>query len=107
MNVPRRIGICAVLLAAAPGSHADENFRCGQWIVSSEMTLSELMGKCGQPSARDKRTQPVRARNRNNGLMVNAGETTIETLTWNRGSRAEAMVVTVVDGKIKSIERKH
>jgi len=106
MNLPRRIGFCAVLLTSSLGSYADENFRCGQWIVSSEMTLSELTRKCGQPAARSKRTEPVLVRNRNNGLMMKAGETTIETLTFDRGTRAEAMVVTIIDGKITSIERK-
>jgi hypothetical protein len=38
--------------------------------------------------------------------MMKTGQTTIETLTWDRGPRAAAMVVTVVDGAVKSIERK-
>jgi hypothetical protein len=107
MNLPRHLGFCLVLLASAMGAAADENFRCGKWIVSSDMTLAELQGKCGPPAAREKRTEPVKVRNRNTGLMMTAGETTTETLTWDRGSRAEAMVVTVVDGRITSIERKH
>jgi hypothetical protein len=106
MNAPRRIAFFAFLLATALGVRADENFRCGQHIVSSDMTLTELTARCGQPTSREKRTEPVRVRNRNTGLMMNAGETTTETLTWNRGTLAEAMVVTVVDGKIKSLERK-
>jgi hypothetical protein len=106
MDAPRRIVFFAFLLATAPGSRADENFRCGQSIVSSDMTLSEIVGKCGQPSAREKRTEPVKVRNRNTGLMMDAGKTTTETLTWNRGTLAEAMVVTVIDGKVRSIERK-
>src|SRR5882757_1776214 len=106
MNFPRHIGFCAVLLVGACAAHADENFRCGQWIVSSDMTLSELMRKCGPPTSRNKRTEPVLVRNRNNGRMMKAGETSIETLTFDRGARAEAMVVTIVDGKITSIDRK-
>jgi hypothetical protein len=38
--------------------------------------------------------------------MYKSGERTIETWTYLRGSRASPMVVTVVDGVIKSIERK-
>ena len=106
MNVTRRIGFRATLLVIACAAHADENFRCGQWVVSSGMTLSELMSKCGQPTSRNKRTEPVLVRNRNSGLMMKAGETSVETLTFDRGARAEAMVVTVVDGKITSIDRK-
>ena len=44
-------------------------------------------------------------RNRDNGLMLKAGETVIETWTYDRGSQAAPMVVTIVDGRIKSIER--
>jgi hypothetical protein len=106
MNMPRRLGFCAVLLAGALGSAADENFRCGKWIVSSNMAISEITAKCGQPTAHEKRSEPVRVRNRNNGRMMDAGETVTEILTWDRGSRADAMVITVVDGRIKSIERR-
>jgi hypothetical protein len=70
------------------------------------MTLGEITSKCGPPASRTSRTEDVHVRNRNTGLMMKTGTTTIETLTWDRGSRAAAMVVTVVDGDIKSIERK-
>ena len=75
-------------------------------IIALLMTLGELESKCGPPAARTSRTEDVRVRNRNTGFMMTTGQTTIETLTWNRGARAAAMVVTVVDGTIKSIERK-
>jgi hypothetical protein len=61
--------------------------------------------KCGQPTSRKTETQDVNVRNRDNGLMVKTGETVIETWTYDRGSQAAAMVVTIVDGRIKSIER--
>jgi hypothetical protein len=98
--------LCLAMLLSAAAAHADEAFRCGKWVVTSAMTVGELESKCGPPASRTSRTQDVRARNRNTGLMVKTGETTVETLTWDRGSRAAAMVVTVVDGTIKSIERK-
>jgi hypothetical protein len=44
-------------------------------------------------------------RNRDNGLMLKVGETLIETWTYDRGTQAAPMVVTIVDGRIKSIER--
>ena len=37
--------------------------------------------------------------------MIKMGETTIETWTYDRGPQAAPMVVTIVDGRIKSIER--
>ena len=72
----------------------------------SEMTLGEISSKCGPPASHTSRTEDVRVRNRNTGRMMKAGQSTVETLTWDRGPRAAAMVVTVVDGTIKSIERK-
>ena len=106
MPASRRWVVIAAVLAGGTVAHADEAFRCGKWVITSEMTLGEISSKCGPPASRTSRTEDVHARNRNTGLMVKTGQTTIETLTWNRGPRAAAMVVTVVDGAIKSIERK-
>jgi hypothetical protein len=84
---------------------ADENFRCGKWIASSSMTPAELLEKCGEPTQRESSTQDVMARNRNTGLVTKVGESLIEVWTYDRGSTAPPMVVTIVDGRIKSIER--
>jgi hypothetical protein len=100
-----RFTLGVALCFAAP-SHADETFRCGKWVVNSEMPLAEFMAKCGQPAARKSRTEDVMSRNGYTGGMVKVGETTIETWTYDRGTQAAPMVVTIVDGKIKSIDRK-
>jgi len=84
---------------------ADETFRCGNWIVSSDLAVDDLLKKCGEPTTRKTETQDVMSRNRNYDLLVKTGETIIETWTYNRGTQAKPMVVTIVDGKIKSIER--
>jgi hypothetical protein len=94
--------LCGVL--AVPAA-ADENFRCGKWIASSDMSPAELAEKCGPPTLHESRTEDVMVRNRNTGLMQKTGETRIETWTYDRGTRAAPMVVTIVDGRIKSIER--
>jgi hypothetical protein len=106
MNAAHRLVLIAAVLAGVQAVQADEAFRCGKWVVSSGMTLGEISSKCGPPASRESRSEDVLVRNRNTGLMMKAGVTTTETLTWNRGSTAAAMVVTVVDGKVKSIERK-
>ena len=93
-----------VSFATAPAL-ADENFRCGKWIASSDMTPAELAEKCGPPTLHESRTEDVLVRNRNTGLMQKTGETRIETWTYDRGTQAAAMVVTIVDGRIRSIER--
>jgi hypothetical protein len=83
---------------------ADETLRCGNWIASTSMTVAEHTEKCGQPTTRDSKTEDVTTRNNNNGLMVKVGETTVETWTYDRGANP-AMVVTIIDGRIKSIVR--
>lgn len=99
------IFFAAALLLPLAGT-ADETFRCGNWIASSTMSVSELTQKCGEPSSRTTETRDVTSRNRNNGLMVVVGQSTVETWIYERGQNA-AMVVTIVDGRIKSIERQN
>lgn len=97
--------IVAALLLLPLSASSDESFRCGKWIASSELSVAELTQKCGQPTHREVTTQDVLVRNRNNGLMVKVGESEVETWTYDRGSTAPPMVITIVDGRIKKIER--
>ena len=99
----RSLVIAALLLPFA--ASADEDFRCGNWIASSDMSVADLIRKCGEPTERSSRTEDVKVRNRDNGLMLKVGETLIETWTYDRGPQAAPMVVTIVDGRIKSIDR--
>ena len=94
------ISLLATLL---PLSASAESFRCGKWIVTEATTVDELVHKCGAPSTHESKTEDIKAHN--HGLLVKVGETTTERWVYDRGSRASAMVVIIVDGKIKSIER--
>ncbi len=47
----------------------------------------------------------MRQRNQYTGGWMKVGETTIEKWIYNRGPQAQAMVVTIIDGRIKSIDR--
>jgi len=96
--------VLAAALLLPVAASADETFRCGKWIASSAMTVAELTEKCGEPTSRESRTEDVKARNNNFGLMMKVGETTVETWTYERGANP-AMVVIIVDGQIKSIDR--
>ncbi|HEV7608953.1 MAG TPA: DUF2845 domain-containing protein [Steroidobacteraceae bacterium] len=100
-----RASICLAALLLPFAAPADETFRCGKWIISSSLSVGELTAKCGQPTARANETRDVMSRNRNNGLLVKTGETTIETWSYDRGPHIAPMVVTIVDGRIKSIDR--
>jgi len=90
-----------------PGFVSAETFRCGKWIINDDTTLAELTQKCGQPTSRDSRVEDVRARNAYTGGMEKIGETVIETWVYHRGTGALPMVVTIVDGRIKKIERQN
>jgi Protein of unknown function (DUF2845) len=99
-----RSAVCIVVAWLPLAAAADEKFRCGNWIASSSMSVSDLLQKCGEPAWRSKETTDVTTRNANNGLMVKVGQTTKEIWTYDRGPNAD-MVVTIVDGRIKSIDR--
>ena len=87
----------------AATAHA-ETFRCGQRIASPDMSVDELIAACGEPSQRSVENVDVYGHSANGG-RIKTGTSTVETLTFDRGNQAAAMVVTVVDGKIRSMER--
>ena len=99
--VRRLIPIAVVLLLGT--AHADETIRCGRWVVDSSATVEELVSKCGEPTAKDSVVQDVRARNTDGTTRV-VGTTVTEFWTYERGSGALPIVVTIVDGRIRSIE---
>jgi hypothetical protein len=94
----------AMLAAIAVSAQADETFRCGKWVISSDLTVEELANKCGPPTTQVSRTEDIKARN--HGLLIKNGETTTQIWTYDRGTQAAPMVVTIVDGRIKTIERR-
>jgi hypothetical protein len=102
----RHIGALVLACVAAGPVTADETFRCGKWIINSSLTPAELADKCGPPTWHESSTEDVLVRNHNTGLMMKTGETRIEIWTYDRGARAAPMVVTIIDGRIKSIDRK-
>jgi hypothetical protein len=100
-----RMKVTAVLAMLLPLCAAAESFRCGKWIIDADTSLTELRSKCGEPTSRTSRSEDVRAPNQYTGGNTKVGETLIETWTYARGSQAPPMVVTIVDGRIKTIER--
>ena len=94
----------AVLATCAHAAQADETIRCGKWVVNSSVSVAELVDKCGEPASKETREEEVWARNVNGGSH-RVGTTVIESWTYDRGSQAAPVKVTIVDGKIRSIER--
>jgi hypothetical protein len=94
------LAVVSLLLVIAPSvGICDGYFRCGSWLVSSDTPLSELLKKCGEPSSRKVSIQDVVG---DHGQKL--GKTRVETWRYDRGPRAAAMIVKVVDGKVDSIE---
>jgi|APFre7841882724_1041349.scaffolds.fasta_scaffold120667_2 hypothetical protein len=93
--------LAIVLLAPVASS---ESFRCGQWIASPDMSVQELLEKCGEPTSRTVETVDVYGHSAQGG-RIKTGTSTVERLTYDRGSQSFTMIVMIVDGEIKSIER--
>jgi hypothetical protein len=94
------ISLACLLIASAQA----DNFRCGKWIANTDLSVTELLAKCGEPAKRESRQEAVFARGVNGG-SYKTGEVTVETWTYQRGTSAAPMVVTIIDGKIERIER--
>ena len=93
--------LCAALF---PASASAESFRCGQWIASPDMSVDELLEKCGEPTSRTIETVDVYGRSASGG-RIKTGTSTVERLTYDRGSQSFVMIVTITDGRITSMER--
>ncbi len=100
----RTFGLIAALTLITGIAQADETIRCGKWVVTSSLTVAELVEKCGEPASKETREEEVWARNVNGGSH-RVGTTVVESWIYDRGSQAAPVKVTIVDGKIRSIER--
>jgi hypothetical protein len=93
-----------LLALGAPLTAMADSMRCGKWIVGDDSTPAEVLQKCGPPQEQDKTTEPAFGRNPA-GVTVKTGTSTTERWYYQPGSRAFRMVVTIVDGDLKHIER--
>lgn len=94
-----------LFVMTAPLPAMSDSMRCGQWIVDERSSVAELIEKCGAPQGKDRRTEDVMAINPA-GHPVKTGTTTTEYWYYQRSSRSLPMVVMIVDGNLKSIERR-
>lgn len=92
--------LCTLLLAVPAVCVSDEYFRCGSSLVSADISTAELINKCGKPTSQQASTHDV-----HNEFGAKVGTSTTEVWRYDRGPRAAAMIVTIVDGQIQSIER--
>ena len=102
MKVPA-CAVLALMLGAMPAGA--DSFRCGQRIATAEMSVQELLAACGEPSNRSVEVVDISGPNVHGAGNVKRGTSTIEKWTYDRGSQSFDMVVTIVDGVIKGIDR--
>ena len=103
-----KVILVAALIAGSvsAGSAAAETIRCGSWISTPEMTVDELLEKCGEPTTKTVDVVDVHGPNANGAGNSKRGTVTVEKWTYDRGSGSFDMVVTIEDGKIKSMQRR-
>lgn len=93
----------AWMLVTAP-AFAD-SFRCGQRIATEDMTVEELLKACGEPTRKSVEVVDVYGPNVHGAGNVKRGTSTVEKWTYDFGPQTLDMVVTIVDGELKEIER--
>ena len=100
------IATAALLVGIVNLAHG-ETIRCGSRLVDASVTVEELVRKCGEPASKRVEEQDVRVRSPNdlNSNTRKIGTTVTEYWTYDRGTQAAPLLVTIVDGKIRSIER--
>ena len=94
-----------VIVASAFGNaaHADDSFRCGSSFTNREMSVAELLKRCGKPTSKTVVIEDVRSPGAKGKGSIVRGKTAVETWRYDRGRQASAMLVKIVDGKIQSI----
>jgi hypothetical protein len=99
--------VTAVLLfalASVPLAGHAESMRCGKWVVGESTSPAEILEKCGEPQSKDVSHEDVYARNAL-GNTNKVGVKVTERWRYQQSSRQLPMLVTIVDGKVVSIER--
>jgi hypothetical protein len=96
------MGILAAL--GSIGTAGADSMRCGKWVVNEESSPAEILEKCGEPQARETTEQDVIGRNAL-GNPIKLGVQVIERWRYQPSSRSLPMLVTIVDGQTRSIER--
>jgi uncharacterized protein DUF2845 len=101
------VRVTAVLmfaLASVPLAAHAESMRCGKWVVSETASPAEILEKCGEPQQKDVSHEDVYARN-SLGNTNKVGVKVTERWRYQQSNRQLPMLVTIVDGKVVSIER--
>jgi hypothetical protein len=100
----RRNKALLVTLLIIPALSSADSMRCGKWVVNEESSAAEIAQKCGEPREKEITEQDVLAKN-NAGYPVKLGVQVTERWYYKPTPGKLKMLVTIVDGKVKSIAR--
>lgn len=98
----RAVGLIAMLMLTS-AAYAD-SMRCGKWVVNETSSPAEIAEKCGEPQSKEVTEQDVLGKNAA-GYPIKLGVQTIERWYYKLSAGSLPMLVTIVDGKVKSLER--
>lgn len=93
-----------ISLLLLPLATPAESMRCGKWVVSETASTAEIVEKCGEPQQKDVSNEDVVAKNAA-GYFHKVGVKVTERWRYQASNRSLPMLVTIVDGKVVSIER--
>lgn len=96
--------LLSLIILTIPGLAASESMRCGKWVVNEATPAEEIVAKCGEPQEKEVKTEDVRGINAL-GNPIKLGKSTTERWYYKRSRGSLTMVVTVLDGETKTIER--
>jgi hypothetical protein len=100
----RHTALVTSLLLLLPLAASAESMRCGKWVVSETASPAEILEKCGEPQQQDVAKEDVISKNAA-GYFNKVGVKVTERWRYQASNRALPMLVTIVDGKVVSIER--
>jgi hypothetical protein len=100
----RQIALVTASLLILPLAASAESMRCGKWVVNETASSAEILEKCGEPQQRDVSHEDGYARN-TLGNTNKIGVKVTERWRYQASNRVLPMLVTIVDGKVVSIER--
>jgi hypothetical protein len=92
------------VLSMLPFATWAESMRCGKWVVSETSAVAEILEKCGEPQQKDVAREDVFGKN-TLGNAIKLGVKVTERWRYQASNRMLPMLVTIVDGKVISIER--
>jgi hypothetical protein len=104
LNTMRQFTVVPFVLSILPFAASAESMRCGKWVVNETSSAAEILEKCGEPQKKDISHEDVYTRNAL-GNTNKIGVKVTERWRYQASNRVLPMLVTIVDGKIVSIER--